>query len=123
MCFYKFKDPNQMRNPPLSKTKKQQLMGNHTISKQRSMPVVLQNGKQQFTDMRYNQQYNQYQQPPPPVPTNPNERKWIDKLMDAIVGDVNDANSKYALVCNFCYTHCGLALPEEYKTFSKCIKY
>ncbi|ORX61056.1 hypothetical protein BCR36DRAFT_408036 [Piromyces finnis] len=108
--------PNQMRNQqmPLSKAKKQQLMGGHTISKQRSMPVVLQNGKQQYTDNRY----NQYQQlPSSETPSNPNERKWIDKLMDAIVGDVNEADTKYALVCNYCYTHCGLALPEEYKTF------
>jgi len=98
----------------LSKDKKQQLMAGHTISKQRSMPVVLQNGKQQFAGMKYNQQYNQQ---PPVSPSNPNERKWIDKLMDAIVGDVYEADSKYALVCNFCFTHCGLALPEEYKTY------
>jgi len=108
-------NPNQMKNPQLSKDKKQQLMAGHTISKQRSMPVVLKNGKQQFADMRFNQQYNQQQQPV--SPSNPNERKWIDKLMDAIVGDVYEADSKYALVCNFCYTHCGLALPEEYKTY------
>ncbi|KAG4085633.1 hypothetical protein H8356DRAFT_1739727 [Neocallimastix lanati (nom. inval.)] len=108
-------NPNQMRNPKMM-DRKQQIIGGHNLSRQRSMPVVLTNGKQQFADMRFNQQY-----PPPQYgvqqPSNPNERKWIDKLMDAIVGDVNEADSKYALVCNFCYTHCGLALPEEYKTF------
>jgi len=107
---------NQMRNQQML-AHKQQLMEGHNLSKQRSMPVVLQNGKQQFVDMKNNQQYNQY---PPQYgyqsPSN-NERKWIDKLMDAIVGDVNEIDTKYALVCNFCYTHCGLALPEEYKTF------
>eukprot|EP00833_Pecoramyces_ruminatium_P017243 jgi/Orpsp1_1/1191275/evm.model.d7180000084631.1 len=114
-------DPNQMRNPQMI-AKKQQLMAGHNLSKQRSMPVVLQNGKQQFAGARYNQQYNQYNQQYPPQygnqsQSNPNERKWIDKLMDAIVGDVNEVDTKYALVCNYCYTHCGLALPEEYKTF------
>jgi len=99
--------------------RKQELMGGRSIERQKSMPAVLSNGRPVFPDMKNNQQqqqqlqqYNQQSQP-----SNPNERKWIDKLMDAIVGDVNEVDSKYALVCNFCYTHCGLALPEEYKTF------
>jgi len=110
-------NPNQIANQQLMQNKKQQLMGGHTIQKQRSMPVVLQNGKQQFTNSKYNQQLQPSQQQQQTSPTNPNERKWIDKLVDAIVGDVNEIDNKYALVCGFCYTHCGLALPEEYKTF------
>jgi len=118
-------NPNQMMNPQL--TRKQQLMNGHSISKQRSMPVVLQS--KQINNKNFNQQQLQQQQlqqqqlqqqqlqQQPISPSNPNERKWIDKLMDAIVGDVNEVDSRYALVCNFCYTHCGLALPEEYKTF------
>jgi hypothetical protein len=105
--------PEQIKNQQLMQRKKQQLMG-HNIQKQRSMPVL--NKAKQYTDMKYNQQL----QPPQQQqisPTSPNERKWIDKLVDAIVGDVSEIDNKYALVCNFCYTHCGLALPEEYKTF------
>ncbi|KAG4099177.1 hypothetical protein H8356DRAFT_1668445 [Neocallimastix lanati (nom. inval.)] len=114
--------PNQIRNQQMMLSRKQQLIGGHNLSKQRSMPVVSQNRKQQFTDMRYNQQFNQYNQQYTPQygaqsQGNPNERNWIDKLMDAIVGDVNEVDKKYALVCNYCYIHCGLALPEEYKTF------
>jgi len=119
-------DSNQLRHKrSMIDPRKQQVMNSHTISKQRSMPVLPKNkNNKQFPDSnqqqpQQQQQQQQQQHPLPPLtsPSNPNERKWIDKLMDAIVGDVNEVDSKYALVCNFCYTHCGLALPEEYKTF------
>lgn len=40
---------------------------------------------------------------------------WTDRLVDAIVGD-NDRNSQYALICDKCFVHNGLVLPEELKT-------
>ena len=46
-------------------------------------------------------------------PHSPN-RTWLDKLMDTVIGDVGGPSSKYALVCEQCFTHNGLVLPELY---------
>lgn len=60
--------------------------------------------------------------PPPltspsvPVPTPPT---WLDRLVDAIIGD--DRQSRYALICQKCCAHNGLARPEEFETIRKCI--
>jgi hypothetical protein len=39
---------------------------------------------------------------------------WYDRLLDTIIGD--DRSSKYALICQQCYTHNGLVLPEEFES-------
>lgn len=51
---------------------------------------------------------------PPPPEAKPYERHWYDRLVDVIVGE-NEAspNSKYALICEKCSNHNGLALPSE----------
>ena len=38
---------------------------------------------------------------------------WMDRLMDALIGD-DSRNQKYALICQQCYNHNGLAEPEAF---------
>ncbi|KAI9484365.1 hypothetical protein BDB00DRAFT_152365 [Zychaea mexicana] len=47
-----------------------------------------------------------------PVPQQPKERQWYDKLVDALVGE-EGPETKYALICRHCFTHNGLVLPQE----------
>ncbi|KAJ3221208.1 hypothetical protein HK099_003685 [Clydaea vesicula] len=55
------------------------------------------------------------------VPASPTPRGWMDKMMDTIIGD--DQFNKYALICQSCFTHNGLCLPEEFQnTKFKCYK-
>jgi hypothetical protein len=49
--------------------------------------------------------------PPMPIPT---PQTWLDRLVDAIIGD--DRNTRYALICPRCYAHNGLARPDEFDT-------
>ncbi|KAF9907816.1 hypothetical protein EC991_010508 [Linnemannia zychae] len=41
-----------------------------------------------------------------------NERHWYDKIVDVIVGE-EGPDTKYALICQQCFAHNGLALPQE----------
>ncbi|GAA99329.1 uncharacterized protein L969DRAFT_86565 [Mixia osmundae IAM 14324] len=46
----------------------------------------------------------------PPTPT----RGWVDKIADALLGENEQLpTSKYALICQKCFSHNGLALKEE----------
>ncbi|KAI7881113.1 hypothetical protein K492DRAFT_177412 [Lichtheimia hyalospora FSU 10163] len=40
------------------------------------------------------------------------ERQWYDKLVDALVGE-EGPETKYALICQHCFAHNGLVLPQE----------
>ena len=51
------------------------------------------------------------------VPENV-ERTWIDRVLDAIVGENDGPQSKFALICASCFTHNGLVLPSEYASAS-----
>ncbi|KAF7729423.1 hypothetical protein EC973_004402 [Apophysomyces ossiformis] len=42
----------------------------------------------------------------------PKQPQWYDKIVDALVGD-EGPETKYALICNHCFAHNGLALPQE----------
>jgi endoplasmic reticulum junction formation protein lunapark len=42
----------------------------------------------------------------------PYVRTWVDRVLDMIVGEEAET-AKYALVCEKCFAHNGLALPEE----------
>ncbi|KAG0244203.1 hypothetical protein BGW41_000190 [Actinomortierella wolfii] len=42
----------------------------------------------------------------------PQQKHWYDKIVDVIVGD-EGPDTKYALICGQCFTHNGLALPNE----------
>ena len=55
-----------------------------------------------------------------PHPYGPpsNERHWYDKIVDVIVGD-EGPETKYALICGQCFTHNGLALPQEIEDIRK----
>ncbi|TPX34907.1 hypothetical protein SmJEL517_g02629 [Synchytrium microbalum] len=58
----------------------------------------------------------------PIIPQQPMQRNWYDKIVDAIVGDMDSPNSRYALICRYCFTHNGLVLPEEYSNIKfKCM--
>ncbi|KIK39895.1 hypothetical protein CY34DRAFT_807743 [Suillus luteus UH-Slu-Lm8-n1] len=49
---------------------------------------------------------------PTPQPIQPTRKQWYDKLADAILGDeessMNVAASRYALICQKCFSHNGL---------------
>jgi hypothetical protein len=64
------------------------------------------------------QSLNRQQVMPPQQPQfkTPN---WIDRLMDALIGD-DSRNQKYALICQQCFNHNGLAEPE---TFAQGLRY
>ncbi|KAL2919808.1 hypothetical protein HK105_200725 [Polyrhizophydium stewartii] len=50
-------------------------------------------------------------------------RGWFDKLLDVMVGESDGPQHKYALICETCFTHNGLVLPEEYLTAKfKCMQ-
>lgn len=58
---------------------------------------------------------------PQPMQTalrQPRERQWYDRLIDAVVGD-EGPETKFALVCNHCFAHNGLVLPQEIDTIRK----
>ncbi len=38
--------------------------------------------------------------------------------MDAIIGENDGPESKFALICEKCFNHNGLVLPAEYSTIS-----
>lgn len=42
----------------------------------------------------------------------PRQRQWYDRLIDAVVSD-EGPETKFALVCNHCFAHNGLVLPQE----------
>ncbi|KAI8082906.1 uncharacterized protein BX664DRAFT_339387 [Halteromyces radiatus] len=42
-------------------------------------------------------------------------KSWIDRLVDALLG-ADGPETKYALICNHCFTHNGLILPDEVET-------
>ncbi|KAJ3274935.1 hypothetical protein HDV01_001799 [Terramyces sp. JEL0728] len=41
-------------------------------------------------------------------------KSWFDKALDVLVGDTEGPQHKYALICEQCFMHNGLVLPEEY---------
>ncbi|KAF9976758.1 hypothetical protein BGZ73_007893 [Actinomortierella ambigua] len=47
-----------------------------------------------------------------PYAPQPPQKHWYDKIVDVIVGD-EGPDTKYALICGQCFTHNGLALPNE----------
>jgi len=53
---------------------------------------------------------------PTPVPAPPSTPTWMDRLVDAIIGD--ERSSKYALICRKCFAHNGLARMEEFESIS-----
>ncbi|XP_025081983.1 endoplasmic reticulum junction formation protein lunapark-B-like isoform X2 [Pomacea canaliculata] len=60
-----------------------------------------------------------YSSPPgPPMPRTvlPQKRGAVDKLIDFMVGD--GPQNRYALICQQCHSHNGMALPEEFEYLS-----
>ncbi|KAJ3367785.1 hypothetical protein HDU91_001107 [Kappamyces sp. JEL0680] len=58
--------------------------------------------------------------PSPAVPASTvAERTWIDRVLDAVVGEAEGPQSKYALICEKCFVHNGLVLPHEYLNATK----
>jgi hypothetical protein len=45
------------------------------------------------------------------IPPEP-KKTWMDRMVDAMIGD-DSRHSKYALICQKCHAHNGLALPDE----------
>lgn len=49
---------------------------------------------------------------PNPIPLAPPRKQWYDKLADALLGDdeheIGSPSSRYALICERCFTHNGL---------------
>ncbi|KAF6016980.1 hypothetical protein EB796_024723 [Bugula neritina] len=61
------------------------------------------------------QQRSMYGGPPgPPLPRQilPRERSYVDKIFESLVGD--GPQNRYALICRYCKSHNGMAVPEEF---------
>ena len=63
--------------------------------------------------------YQQQIAPPPPpmfqqTDFQPYQRTWIDRILDVIIGE-ESPSSKYALVCQQCFAHNGLASALEFE--------
>ena len=60
----------------------------------------------------------------PVTPQPPPRKQWYDKLADAILGD-DDAtaspSSRYALICQKCFTHNGLVKESVWQDTRACI--
>ncbi|KAF8609723.1 hypothetical protein BDV93DRAFT_518483 [Ceratobasidium sp. AG-I] len=58
--------------------------------------------------------------PTPARPMQPPRRGWMDKLADTVLGDddstVGVAQSRYALICEKCFSHNGLVKESEWET-------
>ncbi|KAI9348112.1 hypothetical protein BDR26DRAFT_853986 [Obelidium mucronatum] len=49
------------------------------------------------------------------------QSSWFDRVMDAVVGDTEGPQNKYALICQSCFEHNGLVPPESYHSIKfKC---
>lgn len=56
----------------------------------------------------------------PPMQPQFKTPNWMDRLMDALIGD-DSRNQKYALICQQCFSHNGLAAPEAFPSLKyKC---
>jgi hypothetical protein len=55
----------------------------------------------------------------PQQPLPPPRKQWYDKLADVLLGDdephVNAAASRYALICQKCFTHNGLVKEDVWE--------
>ncbi|KAJ1559244.1 hypothetical protein HK405_011443, partial [Cladochytrium tenue] len=50
-------------------------------------------------------------------------KAWYEKIAEALIGDSEGPHQKYALICQNCFTHNGLVMPEEYATIRfRCMK-
>ncbi|KAL4228972.1 hypothetical protein ACF0H5_012012 [Mactra antiquata] len=54
--------------------------------------------------------------PPLPRPVLPRERGTMDRLLEYLVGD--GPQNRYALICNNCFSHNGMAMKEEFEYIS-----
>ncbi|KAH3704298.1 endoplasmic reticulum junction formation protein lunapark-B-like [Dreissena polymorpha] len=63
------------------------------------------------------------QGPPLPRPILPRERSMMDRVLEYLVGD--GPQNRYALICNNCHSHNGMAMSEEFEyiTFHCCYCY
>ncbi|CAE6387911.1 unnamed protein product [Rhizoctonia solani] len=56
----------------------------------------------------------------PPRPMLPPQRGWLDKVADKVLGEdespVGIAQSRYALICERCFSHNGLVKESEWET-------
>lgn len=52
---------------------------------------------------------------PLPRPILPQQRSYLDRLVEYIVGD--GPSNRYALICRKCESHNGMALKEEFEYF------
>ncbi|KAJ3044281.1 hypothetical protein HDV00_002601 [Rhizophlyctis rosea] len=61
--------------------------------------------------------------PEAPTFSPPSQKGWLDKVVDVMIGDSDGPQSKYALICEECFTHNGLVPPEAYSSARfRCMK-
>ncbi|KAI8353318.1 hypothetical protein BD560DRAFT_426961 [Blakeslea trispora] len=103
----------------LQKKKKEEQARQQQQQQQQKKPVSMPvrqpppQQQQQQQQARFPMQPTPQMQPIlPPVPTEP---QWYDRIVDALVGDAGP-ETKYALICNHCFSHNGLVMKEEFDT-------
>jgi hypothetical protein len=61
---------------------------------------------------------------PASTPLQPARKQWYDKLADALLGDDEEegrASSRYALICEKCFTHNGLVKESMWEDARECL--
>jgi endoplasmic reticulum junction formation protein lunapark len=115
--------PQTGPNTPLN-NKKQAISNNATPSSAAvlGMTPQLQNGNHQNTDLNTPQRFVKkginleliLATSTPAKLATPPPRTWVDRVLDAVVGESDGPQHKYALICESCFIHNGLVPPAEY---------
>lgn len=62
---------------------------------------------------------------PNPFPMGPPRKRWYDKVADALLGDeehdISSPSSRYALICERCFTHNGLVKESLWEDARECL--
>jgi len=62
---------------------------------------------------------------PNPFPMGPPRKRWYDKVADALLGDeehdISSPSSRYALICERCFTHNGLVKESMWEDARECL--
>ncbi|KAK9503494.1 hypothetical protein O3M35_010039 [Rhynocoris fuscipes] len=90
-------------------------MGNVVLVTARGRAIVPQSNAQMGPNSTPIMGPRQFSPPRPRLirPVFPSERTYLDRLIDALIGD--GPSNRYALICKNCSSHNGMALKEEFE--------
>lgn len=113
-------DLDEEGNPKKGATKNQSPNQKQTLDKRSASAPAIKESEAKPSTSHPNQQpptHGMVSPSPSAVPPVPPPQTWLDRLVDALLGD--DRTSKYALICQKCLSHNGLARMEEFDYIRK----